>query len=63
MYISQVLNGVLLPFILIIMLLLAVATVTAFGLGYDSLWNWRALFVLGVPLGLLAAALAWRYCS
>lgn len=26
-----------------------------------SLWNWRALFVLGVPLGLLAAALAWRY--
>jgi MFS family permease len=26
-----------------------------------SLWNWRALFLVGVPLGLLAAALAWRY--
>ncbi|WP_395607684.1 MFS transporter [Pseudomonas sp. B22129] len=26
-----------------------------------SLWGWRALFLAGVPLGLLAAALAWRY--
>ena len=26
-----------------------------------SLWSWRALFLLGAPLGLLAAALAYRY--
>jgi MFS family permease len=26
-----------------------------------SLWGWRALFLVGMPLGLLAAALAWRY--
>ncbi|NVZ23353.1 MFS transporter [Pseudomonas costantinii] len=26
-----------------------------------SLWGWRALFLVGVPLGLLAAALAARY--
>jgi MFS family permease len=26
-----------------------------------SLWSWRALFLLGAPLGLLAAALAFRY--
>ena len=26
-----------------------------------SLWSWRALFLFGAPLGLLAAALAYRY--
>lgn len=26
-----------------------------------GLWGWRALFIVGMPLGLLAAALAWRY--
>jgi len=26
-----------------------------------SVWGWRALFLVGMPLGLLAAALAWRY--
>ena len=26
-----------------------------------SLWSWRALFLLGAPLGVLAAALAYRY--
>ncbi|MEX5558904.1 MFS transporter [Pseudomonas rhodesiae] len=26
-----------------------------------SLWGWRALFGVGTPLGLLAAALAWHY--
>ncbi|WP_460136423.1 MFS transporter [Pseudomonas sp. S1_E04] len=26
-----------------------------------SVWGWRALFLVGVPLGLLAATLAWRY--
>ncbi|MFL1552733.1 MFS transporter [Pseudomonas sp. D47] len=26
-----------------------------------SLWGWRALFLVGAPLGLLAATLAWRY--
>ncbi|KAF2407147.1 Predicted arabinose efflux permease, MFS family [Pseudomonas antarctica] len=28
-----------------------------------SVWGWRALFLVGVPLGLLAATLAWRYLS
>ncbi|ARB27572.1 MFS transporter [Pseudomonas tolaasii] len=26
-----------------------------------SLWGWRALFLAGLPLGVLGAALAWRY--
>lgn len=26
-----------------------------------SLWGWRALFLVGAPLGLLAVALAWRF--
>ncbi|RWA24921.1 MFS transporter [Pseudomonas veronii] len=26
-----------------------------------SVWGWRALFLVGMPLGLLAAALAWCY--
>ncbi|WP_449101019.1 MFS transporter [Pseudomonas veronii] len=26
-----------------------------------SVWGWRALFLVGMPLGLLTAALAWRY--
>jgi len=26
-----------------------------------SLWGWHALFMVGTPLGVLAAALAWRY--
>lgn len=25
------------------------------------MWSWRALFLVGMPLGLLALALAWRY--
>jgi MFS family permease len=33
------------------MLLLAVAAVTAFGLGYDSLWNWRAAASLAMFFG------------
>lgn len=35
----------------IAMLLLAVASVTAFGLGYDSLWNWRAAASLAMFFG------------
>ncbi|WP_330215998.1 MFS transporter [Pseudomonas sp. AM8] len=26
-----------------------------------SVWGWRALFLVGMPLGLLTASLAWRY--
>jgi MFS family permease len=35
----------------VIMLLLAVATVTMFGLGYDSLWGWRRAAILAMFFG------------
>ncbi len=58
--IGGALGGLLLGFLMkrwsikgptVAMLLLAVAAVTAFGLGYDSLWNWRAAASLAMFFG------------